>query len=81
MDDPKYTISFGGEGDAWKVIFLPKGYGPDADQRVAWSRPERDDDPEEGYPDDVVAMRNELNKRLRLARGFDVFHAAKEVIA
>mgnify|MGYP000923822222 CR=1 FL=1 len=76
MRDPCYTVSFGGEGDAWKILFLPHGYGKTPDDRVVWSRELRPDDHDDDshigrYPADVSEKLAELERNMRLARGYD----------
>lgn len=73
MRDPCYSVSFGGDGDAWKILFLPHGYGPTPDDRIAWSRGLRpeDHDCEGEYPLDVCEKLLELELNMRIGRGFD----------
>jgi hypothetical protein len=73
MDKPYHTVSFGGEGPAWKIIYLPKGYGPNLKARVVWERELRQSDHNlpEGvkYPPDVQEELERLNRKLRTATG------------
>lgn len=72
MRDPCYSVAVGGDGDAWKIWFLPHGYAPTPDDRIVWSRELRPDDHDcDGYPLDISEKLLELERNMRIGRGFD----------
>ena len=81
MREGSYTVQYGGPGAAWKIIYLPKGYGTGLNAHVAWRRHERPDDfplaDGATCPPDVQAECDRLNQRPKIGRGFDAWRARR----